>query len=254
MVKKAVPVIVSIAAFLGIWWAIAVYNDSVLMPTPWETIGSFFRLIFAPTGWQHVMITAYRVIAGTLLGAAVGVLLGLATHYNRIAETVVKAVIFPVLQSIPVLCWTLIFVLWFGLNDMTPILTVVVAVAPFFIINVWEGMRELDTNLIEMAHTHTESRMKMLRKIIMPMLYTYLFAATRSSFMTAWKKIIPAEIFGATSGMGYMLAISFEGYRINNVFGWTIAFAMIIIAFDYGVFSYTDRKFMRKWKAQEQKL
>jgi ABC-type nitrate/sulfonate/bicarbonate transport system permease component len=199
MVNRTVSAVISIAAFLGVWWAIAAYNDSVLLPTPWETITSFVKLIFAPSGWQHVLITIYRVFTGTLLGAVAGTILGIITRYNRIAETAVKTVVFPVLQSVPTLCWTLIFVLWFGLKDTTPILTIVVAVAPFFIINVWEGMKELDANLIEMAHTHTDSRFKLLRKIVLPMLYPYIFAATRSSFMTAWKKIIPAEIFGAVS-------------------------------------------------------
>ena len=252
--KKSVSAIVSIAAFLGVWWAIAAFNESVLLPTPWQTFSSFIELLAAPSGWKHVLITIYRVFAGTLLGAAAGTVLGVVTRYNRIAETAVKTVVFPVLQSVPTLCWTLIFVLWFGLNDATPIMTIVVAVAPFFIINVWEGMKELDANLIEMAHTHTNSRLKLLKKIILPMLYPYIFAATRSSFMTAWKKIIPAEIFGAVSGMGYMLYLSFESYRISNVFGWTVAFALIIITFDYGVFSYADRKLMRRWQTGEQEL
>jgi len=128
-----------------------------------------------------------------------------------------------------------------------------VAAAPFFIINVWEGMKELDANLIEMASSYTHKRIRILGKVILPMLYPYLFAATKSGFMTAWKIVVPAEIFGATSGMGYMLSIAFESYRIADVFGWTLAFAIIIILFDYGLFNYIDRKYMRKWKPQEMK-
>jgi NitT/TauT family transport system permease protein len=85
------------------------------------------------------------------------------------------------------------------------------------------------------------------------MLYPYVFAATRSSFMTAWKIVVPAEIFGATSGMGYMLSLAFDMYRIEGVFGWTLVFAVIIIVFDYGLFNFLDRKYMRKWKPQELK-
>jgi NitT/TauT family transport system permease protein len=85
----------------------------------------------------------------------------------------------------------------------------------------------------------------------MPMLYPYIFAATRSSMMVAWKVVILGEIFGAASGMGYMLSIAFGSYRIEQVFGWTLAFAAILIMFDYGIFKYIDKKFIRKWKPQE---
>jgi NitT/TauT family transport system permease protein len=104
-----------------------------------------------------------------------------------------------------------------------------------------------------MASSYTRHPLKILSKVIMPMLYPYLFAATKSGFMISWKIIIPAEIFGATSGMGYMVHYAFSNYRINDVFGWTLAFAAIMIFFDYGVFNFIDRKFVRKWKPQELK-
>ena len=165
--------------------------------------------------------------------------------------TAVKVVIYPLLQSVPTICWALIFVLWFGLSDATPILAIASAVAPFFMINIWEGLKELDSNLTEMASVYTKSRSRILRKVIMPMLYPYIFAATRSSLMVAWKVVILGEIFGAASGMGYMLSIAYGSYRIEQVFGWTLAFAIILIVFDYGIFNYIDRKFIRKWKPQE---
>ena len=215
---------------------------------------ALYQRLTAPKGLYNVWMTVYRVFAGTILGALAGTILGVATRYSKLAEAAVRSVIYPLLQAVPTICWALVFVLWFGLHDTTPILTVAVAAAPFFIINVWEGMKELDASLIEMASSYTHKRTRILGKVILPMLYPYLFAATKSGFMTAWKIIVPAEIFGATSGMGYMLSIAFESYRIADVFGWTLAFAIIILFFDYGVFNYIDRKYMRKWKPQELKL
>lgn len=71
--------------------------------------------------------------------------------------------------------------------------------------------------------------------------------------MVAWKVVLLGEIFGAASGMGYMLSIAFESYRIAQVFGWTLAFAIILIIFDYGIFNFIDRKYLRKWKPIELK-
>ncbi len=251
MVKRLYLPVGATLFFWAAWWLIAAIYDSVLLPGPIDTFYSFITLISSSTNWEHIGITAYRVVAGTMLGSTVGAILGIATRYNKLVRATVATVIYPLLQAVPTISWALIFVLWFGLSDITPILTVAVVVAPFFIINIWEGMKELDNNLVEMASIYTRNKKRILFKIIMPMLYPYLFAATKSSFMIAWKIIVLAEIFGATSGMGYMLSIAFESYRINQVFGWTLAFSIILLFFDHIIFNYLDRKYVRKWKPKE---
>ncbi|MBN1369011.1 MAG: ABC transporter permease subunit [Dehalococcoidaceae bacterium] len=253
MVNKIVLSAGATALFWGLWWVVAALSDSALFPTPWQTLEALLDILGAPGSWRHIGISFYRVMAGTAIGSVTGAILGISTRYFGFARTAVKVVIYPLLQSVPTICWALVFVLWFGLSDTTPILAVATAVAPFFIINIWEGLKEMDGNLTEMASMFTTSRSRILTRIIMPMLYPYIFAATRSSLMVAWKVVILGEIFGAASGMGYMLSVAFESYRIAQVFGWTLAFAVILLISDYGVFNYIDRKFVRKWKPAEQK-
>jgi len=253
MVKKVMLTLLLTALFWAAWWAVSAVSNSALLPSPGRTLEAFFDIVLSARGLHSIGISLYRVVMGTLIGSAIGTILGITTRYSGLMNRAVSVVFYPLLQSVPTICWALIFVMWFGLSNVSPMLVVATAVAPFFIINIWEGMKELDTNLIEMASMYTGSRLRTLNKIILPMLYPYIFAATKSSFMVAWKVVIIGEIFGATSGMGYMLSIAFESYRIAQVFGWTLAFALILLAFDYGIFNFLDRKYMRKWKPQEQK-
>lgn len=253
MVKRALQIVLAVAVFLLVWWVVAALYDSSLFPTPSQTLGAVTNIISTPSNWGHIGITTYRVVVGTALGSAIGAVLGISTRYSGFMETAVRAVVYPLLQSVPTICWALVFVLWFGLSDITPILAITTAVAPIFIINIWEGMKELDQNLVEMASMYTSSRRLILGKVVMPMLYPYIFAASKSSFMIAWKVVILGEIFGAVSGMGYMLSIAFGSYQIAQVFGWTLAFAAILLLFDYGVFNFVDKKYIRKWRLDEQK-
>jgi len=249
--RRIIWTLSAIVVFVLLWWLLSISTASTFLPSPLQAVEALFRRLSAPKGMSHVGISVFRVTFGTLLGAVVGTTLGVATRYVRAAEIVVRSVIYPLLQSVPTICWALVFILWIGLNGVAPILSVMVAVIPYFIINTWEGMKELDNNLIEMASSYTRSPFKILGKVIMPMLYPYLFAATKSSFMTSWRIIIPAEIFGATSGMGYRVHYAFSNHQIDDVFGWTLAFAAILIFFDYGMFNFIDRKFVRKWKPKE---
>ena len=253
MVKKIFPVALATIIFWALWAAVSTASKSTLFPNPWQTLQAFWEIVSGTKSWYHIGVTTYRVVAGTLIGSIAGTILGIATRYSGFLKAAVNAVLYPLLQSVPSICWALVFVLWFGLSDVTPILVIATAVAPFFIINIWEGMKELDTNLVEMASIYTQKRGPILRMVILPMLYPYIFAATKSSFMVAWKVVLLGEIFGAASGMGYMLSIAFESYRIAQVFGWTLAFAIILLFFDYGIFNFIDRKYMRKWQPAEQK-
>ncbi len=243
-----------LAAFIAAWWLLSIVADSILLPNPQQTVAALFKRVIASNGLYNVWVTLYRVFIGTLIGALFGTILGIIPRYSKLAEAVVRVVLYPLLQTVPTICWALMFILWIGSSDTASSLTVAVAVAPFFIINVWEGMKELDANLIEMASSYTHHPIKILGKVVMPMLYPYLFVATKSGFMIAWKIIVPAEMFGGHSaGMGYMLHYAYTHYRMADVFGWTLAFAFILIFFDYVVFKFVERKFVRKWKPQELK-
>ena len=253
MVKRLTLQALAIATFIALWWAAATYANSQLLPTPGQTLREFIHILSSSKGWESIGNTAFRVLAGTLIGLLAGTILAITTRYSSLAEVAVRSVIYPLLQSVPSICWALMLVIWFGLSQTAPILVIAVAVAPFFIINIWEGLKELDMSLVEMASTYTRSRLKILGKVIMPMLYAYIFAAAKSSFMVAWKVVILAEVLGAVSGIGYMLWISYQVYNIDRVFAWTMISAIIIIAFDYGIFNYIDRRFIRRWKPQELK-
>jgi ABC-type nitrate/sulfonate/bicarbonate transport system permease component len=238
----------SILAFFILWLAISEYYHSPLFPSPIDTINALFSLLASKDGWYHIEVTTYRVFLGTIFGSSVGAMCGILPRYSRIAEYAIKSVVYPLFESIPSICWVLVFVVWFGLSDVTPVLAISAAVIPFFMINIWEGVKELDESLVEMGMIYTRNKLRILRKIIMPMLYPYAFSAFKTSFEVAWKVVILGEVFGAASGIGYMLWIAHEVYAIEYVFAWTLCCAVIIIIFDYGVFNYIDMRYMRRWK------
>ncbi|MCL2281299.1 MAG: hypothetical protein FWC25_01380, partial [Dehalococcoidia bacterium] len=143
--RKVLQTLLAVVAFVLLWWLLSVLASSALLPSPQQAVEALFRRLSASKGLYHVWMTVYRVFLGTFLGAFAGTAFGVATRYSKLAAVAVRSVIYPLLQTVPTICWALMFVLWFGLRDITPILSVAVATAPFFIINVWEGMKELDS-------------------------------------------------------------------------------------------------------------
>ena len=247
-ITKISKFLIAIAIVTAIWWLIAVVTKNQLFPTPWDAVKAFADLLTTPSTYTRVLVTTYRTLAGTLAGALVGIILGITTRYFKFMDTMVRVVIYPFFQSVPTVCWAFLFVIWFGLSDWTPILSVATAVMPFFIINVWEGLKDIDMKLVEMGSIYTRSNGRMLQKIIMPMLNPYVFAAIQSGVIVAWKIVILGEVFGSSTGMGYMLSIDFAAYHLPRVFAWTISFTFILLFFDKVFFPFIERKFIRKWQ------
>ncbi|MCX8205106.1 MAG: ABC transporter permease subunit [Candidatus Nezhaarchaeota archaeon] len=237
-----------LASLLALWHALSTWSSSPLFPSPAATASALIEVFSLPSSWAHVGSTASRVFVGVLLGSVLGVACGILPRYSRAAGDVVQFAVYPILESIPSICWALIFAVWFGLSGVAPVALIAVAVAPFFIANIWEGVKELDEPLIEMASVFTRSRLRVLRKVVLPMLYPYFFSAFRTAFQVAWKVVIVGELFGAVSGVGYALNIAYQTYAIERVFAWVACCAAIIVSFDYGVFSYLDRRYVRRWR------
>lgn len=246
--KRALNGTLLVLSLLALWHAASSLSSSPLFPGPVDTASALAETLSSPSGWAHVGATALRALAGVALGSALGAACGIATRYSRAAGDVVQFVVYPVLESVPSICWALVFAVWFGLSGVAPVLLVAVAVAPFFIANIWEGLKEMDESLIEMASAFTRSRLRILRKVVLPMLYPYLFSALRSSFGVAWKVVIIGELFGAVNGVGYALNIAYQSYAIERVFAWVLCCAAIVVSLDYGVFSYLDRRYVRRWR------
>ena len=238
----------TVALFIGAWWLFGALSHNHYFPTPLDTVRAFVDLLKDTKTYTHIGYTFYRTLVGTAVGMAVGVVLGISTRYSEFMDTVVRIVIYPLFQSFPPICWALVFVLFFGLSNMTPILTIVTVVAPFFMINIWEGLKDIDYSLVEMASTYTNKRFRILSHVVMPMLNPYLFDAIKNGVTVAWKAVILGELYGSIKGMGYMMNMAFHAYHMAQVFAWTIFFVIILLVIDKVFFTFLERRFIRQWK------
>ena len=127
--------------------------------------------------------------------------------------------------------------MWFGINDFTVIFAITMVLIPFTIINIREGLNQLDKEIIEMANSFTKSKWKMLKLVIIPSLYSYLFASIRISFGVAWKVALTAELFGGNKGLGYLLNLARQDFDTPLI----LVVILIIV-----IFVYTTERFIFK--------
>jgi len=190
----------------------------------------------------------FRVLIAMPIAMLIGGIIGILPQYFKPAKYFVESVIFPLFQSIPPISWILLFSIWLGLSPINPIIAASITALPYVIIPISQGIKELDKNLIELGLSFTKKKVKILKKIVIPLLYPYFFTALRSSFGFMWRIMVVVELFLAVNGIGYMAVIAREAYNVSRVLAWSICVSIIMTFFEYVVFNYIEKKTVKKEK------
>ena len=106
-----------------------------------------------------------RIFEGLFICMLIGTALGLLMGRERNIEAFFDSWIM-VLLTFPAICWAFLSVLWFGLSDIGPILTIILIVFPFVTMNIWEGTKAVEKELIDMATVYRADRWLVIRKVI----------------------------------------------------------------------------------------
>jgi NitT/TauT family transport system permease protein len=154
-----------------------------------------------------------------------------------------------VLLTFPAICWAFLAILWFGLSEVAPILTIVLIVFPFVAMNIWEGTKAVEKSLIDMARVYRADRSLMVRKVIIPQLMPYVFSSLRIALSLSWKIALVGEAFGVGSGVGQKLIFWFEDTRVDMMLAWGISFMIVMVLIDLLVFRLWERRTFA-WRQQ----
>src|SRR5260370_111811 len=126
-------------------------------------------------------------------------------------------------------------VMGFGMSEVAHIFTIFVVLLPLITVNILQGTKALDLEMIEMAKAFRAGRAMVIREVVIPQLVPYLLGATRFGLSLAWKVTVIAELLGLSNGIGYMIHYSFGIFSMLDVFAWTMAFTLVMLALEYGL-------------------
>jgi len=199
-------------------------------------------LVFGdPASYIVVWQTLSRIFVGLIFSMLIGTAIGLSMGLQRNVEAFLDSWIM-VLLTFPAICWAFLSVLWFGLSDIGPVLTIVLIVFPFVTMNVWEGTKAMEKDLINMARVYKAKRYLTVRKVLIPQLMPYLFSSMRIALSLSWKIALVGEAFAVGSGVGQKLIYYFEDTRVDMMLAWGISFMVVMVLIDLFVFRIWERR------------
>jgi ABC-type nitrate/sulfonate/bicarbonate transport system permease component len=201
----------------------------------------FFDILRSGEIWTHTGASLARILVG--FGGAVGVslLLALAAFVSRMARGVVHDVV-AVLNATSVFVWIVVSIIWFGLSPWAPIFTTFMITLPVVASNLVEGVESVDRRLLEMGDVYRLGGRQKFTAIVVPSTVPYLVAGMKIGFGLALKVSVVAEIFGVTSGIGYIMNYSREILATQMVFVWALVMVLVMMATDKLVFDTLSRR------------
>ena len=208
------------AAFL-LWWGFAVLNQQAnffpesMVPTPPEVVMAGWELRGkVPT---DVLVSLTRVFQGFIIAAVLGVLLGCLSGTSRIAENLIDPVL-EILRPIPPLAFLPIFIIWFGLGELSKVL--MIAFASFFIIyvNTYQGVRYADPLLMRAARCLGANTRTAFFTIGLPSAMPEIFTGLRLGAGMAFFVLVAAELLAADNGMGFRIQEARWQFRVDRMF------------------------------------
>jgi NitT/TauT family transport system permease protein len=238
----------SVAAAVMLWWILSLVVGSMVVPSPWAVFNAFGEILVQEETVFHVGRTLGRILAGFLLAEAIGIILGTLMGLRRFFESILDLWMIIAL-TIPGLSWALVSLMLFGLSEIALIMAIAVTSFPYITVNIWAGVKNVDTKVVEMAKVFHVSKMDALAKVIFPQIVPYIFSSSRYGVGIAWKVAVVVELMGATSGVGYMLNYWYGLFSMKHVLAWTIFLLVIMTVIEFAVIRVLESRTLR-WKPQ----
>ena len=229
---KTAKSILPILFWLLVWQALAMLvNHEYFLPDVFTTFKTLFALLCTGVFWRSALLTLCRVIAGLVIGTALGVVLAILANELSWVRALLSPAI-SVIKATPVA--TFIVILWIMMSgNALSILIAVLMVMPIVWQNLLDAFGAIDKDLIEMASVFEFSYKKRLKLIIFPTLLKFLLPALVTATGLAWKSEIAAEIIAYTkNSIGQQINDAKYYLETPLVFAWTIVIIVCSICLE----------------------
>lgn len=226
--------VVSLIAFVLIWWALSLYLEGQnldYLPPPNVVLDAFVQsLDFDPvTGLPlstHILASLNRFFWGFVIAIGIAIPLGLLMGFISYA----KALGMPaaeLIRPIPPIALAPLFFAAFGVLGGA-IATVFIGIFFPVLYNVIFGVSSVDPILLDAARTQGASKFQLFSKVILPFTVPYLMTGVSIGVGIGWMVIVAAEWIAAPGGgVGSLIFATYQSGRWPYMFVGLVAIAIL---------------------------
>ncbi|TCW24635.1 ABC transporter permease [Dietzia cinnamea] len=199
--------------------------------SPAETWSGFGDLLERGVLVSDAAVSLYRLVAGLATAALLGVPLGLWLGLRRRAEAVAGPLV-QFLRMISPLSWAPVAIAVFGIGNEPVIFLVAAAAIWPIMLSTSSGVHAMDPGYLDVARTMGASGWERLTRVVIPAVKPAILGGIRLALGTAWIVLVPAEMLGVRSGLGYQILNARDQLAYDQVMAVILVIGVLGFALD----------------------
>ena len=243
--RNVFPFLVVGAIWEAVAWA-GVFPPRLFPPI--ETVAqTFVELTLNGILPLHAVETVVRLLAGFAIAAIAGITIGIAMARSKRAEDICLPLV-SIFAPIPGLAYAPLFLLWFGLGNVSAVLLVVFVATFPVIFNVWTGVKAVKQIWLRSAQAMGADNRRLFRHVILPGALPYILTGLRLGLAQAWRILVAVEMLAAVpQGLGWMIFGAREFLNTDVMLAGIAVIAIIGLLLEKFVFQKLEDYTVVRW-------
>lgn len=203
--KRGIPW--GIIVVLALWCLTAFTRlvDPLYLPSPIAVIRECWTLLSSGVLPIHAIATLYRLAIGFLLGALIGVPVGILMGYSKRVYNSLEALI-EVFRAVPVIALFPFFLILLGLGDKSKFGVAAWSSALVILLNTLYGVQHSSKTRRMVAYSLKASEWQIFSKVVLPEAMPEILIGLRSGISITLIVVLMTEMFlGTQRGIGQMI-------------------------------------------------
>jgi NitT/TauT family transport system permease protein len=234
---------------LPLWYTLP-RGMALFFTTPSRIAAAFYQLLISGELEKHFYISAAAFLVGlglsVIVGLPVGVVMGRSQVLDALLDPYVTA-----LNASPRIVWLPLMILWFGIGIGSKIAIVFAGAVFPLLINTYTGVRNVNQVLVNVVRSFGASEWQLMRVVVLPNAVPYIIAGLRLAIGRAILGVVVGEFFGASQGLGYMIASAATNYKVDVVFVGVVIFMALSVTLTLAVKNVESR--LASWRPETAK-
>jgi ABC-type nitrate/sulfonate/bicarbonate transport system permease component len=238
---------VAVLAFLALWELVvqAGFVNPLFTSSPSRIAVAAYDLFADGTIFGDLEVSGLEFFTGyglaVLIGVPVGILMGWYGRVNAALDPFVSA-----LYATPRIALFPLVMIWFGIGLMSKIAIVFLGAVFPILVNTITGVRTIDADFIKVARSFGSNDRQLFFKLALPSSVPLLLTGLRLGLGHGLIGIVVGEMFGATQGLGFLIAVAGARFQTDRVMVGIIIIALAGMAMT-AVLRAIERRFER-WR------
>ena len=210
--RQVVPPVVAAGLLIGGWELASRYGltNARLLPAPSKVYATFLRSLGVLL--DQAQPTLWGALAGIVIAAVLGILLGAAVSYSRTLMRAIYPTVF-FFQLVPKVALAPVFLLWFGTGlGANVIFSVFIAFFPVLVATI-AGFRAMPSSYEGLGRSLMMSRLRLFATVAFPFALPHVFSGLRIGVTFAVIGVVLGEFITAQTGLGYIILFSANNFE-----------------------------------------